>query len=165
MIRRCKSADLPLIYDIINDAAKVYRGAIPPQCWKEPYMPWEELKAEIASGVKFWGYEEKGELIGVMGIQDVLDVSLIRHAYVFPKRQKRGIGGKLLTFLCGSTPLPVLVGTWAGAVWAIKFYEKYGFQLVSREEKDRLLRKYWSISEKQIAASVVLTLPTGLCKK
>jgi GNAT superfamily N-acetyltransferase len=119
-------------------------------------MPQDELRDEIDSGVVFWGYEERGELIGVMGIQHVEDVTLIRHAYVRPARQGEGIGGRLLSYLRGQTDLPVLIGTWADAVWAIRFYEKHGFRLVSPAEKERLLRRYWSIPERQVETSVVL---------
>ena len=124
--------------------------------WHEPYMPREELRHEIAEGVSFWGYEQDGALAGVMGLQDVADVTLIRHAYVRTKLRKQGIGGKLLRHLCGLTSRPMLVGTWAAAEWAIRFYEQYGFQLVSPEEKDLLLRRYWSVPERQIETSVVL---------
>lgn len=119
-------------------------------------MSKEELRHEIDGGVIFWGYEEDGEMIGVMGIQEVQDVTLIRHAYVRTTRRNQGIGGKLLAFLREQTTRPILLGTWADAIWAIRFYEKYGFRLVSREEKDRLLNKYWSIPERQIETSVVL---------
>jgi len=145
-----------VIYEIINDAAQAYNGVIPPDCWKEPYMSKDELRHEMDAGVAFWGYEEDGRLVGVMGIQHVQDVTLIRHAYVRTGQQHRGIGGQLLSYLRTQTVYPVLVGTWADAIWAIRFYEKHGFRLVSSEEKDRLLRKYWSIRERQIETSVVL---------
>ena len=145
-----------MIYEIINDAAQAYNGVIPPDCWKEPYMSKDELRYEMDAGVAFWGYEEDGRLVGVMGIQHVQDVTLIRHAYVRTGQQHRGIGGQLLSYLRNQTVYPVLVGTWADAIWAIRFYEKHGFRLVSSEEKDRLLRKYWSIRERQIETSVVL---------
>jgi len=145
-----------VIYEIINDAAQAYNGVIPPDCWKEPYMSKDELRYEMDAGVAFWGYEEHGRLVGVMGIQHVQDVTLIRHAYVRTGQQHRGIGGQLLSYLRNQTVYPVLVGTWADAIWAIRFYEKHGFRLVSSEEKDRLLRKYWSIRERQIETSVVL---------
>jgi N-acetylglutamate synthase-like GNAT family acetyltransferase len=119
-------------------------------------MPPEELRREIESGVRFWGYEEEGELIGVMGIQDVQDVTLIRHAYVRTARRSKGIGGKLLADLREKSARPILMGTWAAAIWAIRFYEKHGFRLVTPEEKDRLLKKYWSIPERQVETSVVL---------
>jgi len=156
MIRKCGNKDLEQIYTIINDASKAYKGVIPEDCWKVPYMSRQELNREINSGVSFWGYEKDGELLGVMGIQDILDVTLIRHAYIRTSWQRRGIGTKLLGELLKKTNRPTLVGTWADAVWAIRFYEKHGFQLVPSREKDRLLRKYWSIPERQVEVSVVL---------
>lgn len=156
MIRRCEDSDFDTIYSIVNEAARAYKGIIPQDRWKEPYMPQEELRHEIDNGVVFWGYEEGGELVGVMGIQQVQDVTLIRHAYVRPARQNRGIGEELLASLGGQTACPTLVGTWTEATWAIRFYEKNGFGLVSAEEKDRLLRKYWSIPDRQVETSVVL---------
>ena len=156
MIRRCEDSEIDTIYSIVNEAAMAYKGVIPPDRWKEPYMPEEELKHELDDGVVFWGYEEGGGLVGVMGIQPVQDVTLIRHAYVRPARQNQGIGGQLLATLGEQTACPTLVGTWAGATWAVRFYEKHGFRLVSTEEKDRLLRKYWSIPKRQVETSVVL---------
>jgi len=156
MICRCGTGEFEKIYEVINDAAAVYKGIIPPDCWKEPYMSKEELQHEIHEGVVFWGYYEGDKLVGVMGIQPVRDVTLIRHSYVRSTKQNQGIGGKLLSRLRKETSRPILIGTWAAAVWAIPFYEKHGFKLVSSEEKDQLLRKYWSISERQISASVVL---------
>jgi GNAT superfamily N-acetyltransferase len=156
MIRKCKNNDFEEIYSIINDAAMAYKGVIPHDRWKEPYMPREELRHEIDDGVVFYGYEEYGELIGVMGIQDVQDFTLIRHSYVRTAKRGQGIGGKLLSRLRRMTDRPVLIGTWADAVWAINFYKKHGFRLVTREEKDMLLKKYWSIPERQIDTSVVL---------
>ena len=156
VIRRCAERDFDSIYSIVNDAAAAYKGVIPADCWHEPYMPREELMREMDAGVVFWGCEEGGEVIGVMGIQDVQDVTLFRHAYVRTKMRNRGIGGKLLSFLYNKTSRPVLIGTWAAADWAIRFYEKHGFLLVSAEEKDRLLRKYWSIPDRQTKTSVVL---------
>ncbi len=119
-------------------------------------MPAEYLRKEIEAGVRFWGFEQDGELVGIMGVQDVGDVTLIRHAYVRPSHQGRGVGGKLLVALRAKTDRPVLMGTWAAATWAIRFYEKHGFRLVTPQEKDRLLRKYWSIPSRQIETSVVL---------
>lgn len=156
MIRPCDDRDFEAIYAIINDAAGAYRGVIPEDRWHEPYMSKDDLQHEIQSGVRFWGYEENGELVGVMGIQDVQDVTLIRHAYVRTADRNRGIGGQLLSELRKLTTRPVLVGTWAAAVWAIRFYERHGFRLVSQEEKDRLLKRYWSIPERQVETSVVL---------
>ena len=142
--------------DIINDSAQAYRGVIPADCWHEPYMPHTELAQQIASGVEFWGYTQDGTLCGVMGIQDVADVTLIRHAYVRTAHRNRGIGAELLTHLRGLTRKPILIGTWAAATWAIRFYEKQGFALVSGEHKNSLLKKYWSIPDRQIETSVVL---------
>jgi GNAT superfamily N-acetyltransferase len=157
MIRQCDNSEFRIIYEIINDAAQAYKGVIPMDCWKEPYMSKDELWREIDEGVTFWGYyEEDGELVGVTGIQHIQEVALIRHAYVRTAKRKRGIGGKLLSHLRKQTARPILIGTWADAIWAIRFYEKHGFRLVSPQEKDRLLRKYWSVSERQIQTSVVL---------
>lgn len=156
MIRQCVETDFETIYEIINDASKAYRGVIPEDRWKEPYMSGDELKHEIDQGVVFWGYEEDGELIGVMGIQHIQDVTLIRHAYVRTDRQNQGIGAKLLSELRRQTNYPTLIGTWADAVWAISFYEKHGFRIVSQGDKDLLLKKYWSIPERQVETSVVL---------
>jgi N-acetylglutamate synthase-like GNAT family acetyltransferase len=156
MIRPCKDSDVPEIIAIVNDAAQAYKGVIPPDRWHEPYMPVAELKEEMAAGVKFWGYEDGGQLIGVMGMQPVKDVTLIRHAYVRTEMRSRGIGGKLLAHLLGQIEGRILVGTWKAADWAVKFYQKHGFQLVSDKEKDRLLKTYWNIPERQIETSVVL---------
>jgi len=159
MIRKCDSSDFETIYAIINDAAQAYKGIIPADRWKEPYMSREELRREMDEGVVFWGYEEDHELVGVMGIQHVHDVMLIRHAYVRTAKRNHGIGARLLSVLREQTTHPILVGTWADAAWAIRFYEKHGFRLVSPEEKDQLLRRYWSIPERQIETSVVLADP------
>ncbi len=155
-IRPCATADQPALFAIINDAARAYRGVIPADRWHEPYMSREELQHEIDCGVVFWGYELGGELAGVMGIQDVLDVTLVRHAYVRTSRRRHGIGGALLAHLRSLTTRPLLMGTWAAATWAVSFYQKHGFSLVSHEEKERLLRKYWDIPERQVETSVVL---------
>jgi N-acetylglutamate synthase-like GNAT family acetyltransferase len=155
-IRRCTDADFDAIVEIINDGAQAYRGVIPEDCWKEPYMPEQELRHAIANGVVFWGCEEKGELVGVMGIQDVADVTLIRHAYVRTAQRGRGIGSALLYHLRGLAGKPILIGTWKAATWAISFYQKHGFRLVAEDEKCRLLNKYWSIPQRQIETSVVL---------
>jgi GNAT superfamily N-acetyltransferase len=156
MIRRCDERDFELIWAIIDDGAQAYKGIIPADRWTEPYMSREKLQHEIDEGVVFWGYEESGALAGVMGLQQVRDVTLIRHAYVRSNRQKRGIGANLLTHLREIAGGPVLIGTWADAVWAIQFYEKNGFQRVGPQEKDRLLKKYWTVPERQIETSVVL---------
>jgi N-acetylglutamate synthase-like GNAT family acetyltransferase len=156
MIRRCDERDFELIWAIINDGAQAYKGIIPVDRWTEPYMSREKLQEEIDDGVVFWGYEESGTLAGVMGIQQVQDVTLIRHAYVRSGSQKRGIGAHLLSHLRAMANEPVLIGTWADASWAIRFYERHGFQVVGSEEKNRLLKKYWSIPERQIETSVVL---------
>ena len=156
MIRRCDERDFELIWAIINDGAQVYKGIIPADRWTEPYMSREKLQHEIDEGVVFWGYEEAGTLVGVMGLQQVQDVTLIRHAYVRATSQKRGIGAHLLAHLRELANGPVLIGTWAQAVWAIRFYERHGFQMVGSEEKNRLLKKYWSVPERQIETSVVL---------
>lgn len=156
MIRHCDPSDFEAIRAIINDGAEAYRGVIPADRWTEPYMSREHLQHEIAAGVEFWGYEAGGSLVGVMGIQEVEDVTLIRHAYVRRSHQGQGIGALLLTHLRTLTDRPVLIGTWLDAAWAIRFYRKHGFRLVSPAEKERLLRRYWSIPERQIETSVVL---------
>ena len=156
MIRKCTHDDLPALYAIINDAAQAYKGVIPTDRWHEPYMPMDELQQEIHARVQFWGYESDGEIIGVMGIQDKGDVALIRHAYVKTARRHQGIGTKLLRHLESMTTKPMLIGTWADATWAIRFYEKNGYRLLSRKDTERLLRKYWSVPDRQIATSVVL---------
>ena len=156
MIRPCDISDFETMYSIINDAAEAYSGVIPGDRWHVPYMSEDELNHEIDQGVVFWGYEEDGQLIGVMGIQDVKDVTLIRHAYVRTAKRNQGIGGRLLSELRKKTARPTLVGTWADAVWAIRFYEKHGFEVVTPQEKERLLKTYWSIPDRQIDTSVVL---------
>ena len=157
MIRRCRDDDLAAMGDIVNAAAVAYRGVIPEDRWHEPYMGMAELEGEIAAGVEFWGYEDDGELLGVMGIQPVNDVTLIRHAYVSPAAQGRGIGGALLAALDARGTGQMLVGTWAAAAWAIRFYERHGF--VAVDDPATLLRRYWSIPERQIETSVVLAKP------
>jgi GNAT superfamily N-acetyltransferase len=156
MIQPCKDSDFAALHAIINDAASAYRGVIPADRWHDPYMSIEALRREIGLGVQFWGYREQGELIGVMGIQDVKDVTLIRHAYVRTRDRNKGIGTRLLHFLLRRASRPVLIGTWKAATWAIGFYKKNGFALVTEEEKDRLLKKYWTIPDRQIETSVVL---------
>lgn len=159
MIRHCTERDFDAILTIVNDGARAYAGIVPADCLKDPYMPKSELQHEIADGVVFWGYEENAELTGVMGIQDVRDVTLIRHGYVRTSAQGRGIGGKLLVHLRQRAKNPLLIGTWADASWAIRFYERHGFELMSRQEKDQILPKYWSIPQRQIETSVVLASP------
>src|ERR1700730_11744692 len=156
MIRGCDERDFELIWAIINDGAQAYKGIIPSDRWTEPYMSREKLQHEIDQDVVFWGYEETGTLVGVMGIQVVQDVTLIRHAYVRSSSQKGGIGAHLLAHLREMANGPVLIGTWAQAVWAIRFYERHGFQMVGSEVKKRLLKKNWTIPERQIETSVVL---------
>ena len=156
MIRPCSEEDFETIYEIVNDAAAAYRDAIPVDRWKEPYMPREELRHELDDGVEFWGYEEDDRLLGVMGVQDLGEVTLIRHAYVRTTERRKGLGGKLLQAHLDKISTPTLMGTWNDATWAIRFYEKHGFRLVNHEEKERLLRRYWSIPERQVETSVVL---------
>ena len=156
MIRVCIDDDFEAIFQIINDAAEAYRGIIPVDRWHEPYMPREELQAEVSAGVAFLGYEKDGELAGVMGTQDVQDVTLIRHAYVRTAQRGQGIGGELLGRIMDQATKPVLIGTWADAVWAVRFYENHGFKVVSTQEKETLLRKYWNVPDRQIETSVVL---------
>jgi N-acetylglutamate synthase-like GNAT family acetyltransferase len=156
LIRKCTESDFESMYEIINDAAQAYKCVIPSDRWHEPYMSRDYLRHEIDAGVLFWGYEEQGRLIGVMGIQDVKDVTLIRHAYVRTTERNRGIGGMLITHLKALIIRPALVGTWKAATWAVRFYERHGFRLVTWEEKEQLLRKYWSIPERQTETSVVL---------
>lgn len=155
-IRPCTPDDLEIMCTVINDGASAYRGTIPPDRLKEPYMSMEDLEDEIASGVRFHAWVEDGEIQGVMGIQDVLDVTLVRHAYVRTARRGQGIGSRLLGELRERTTRPLLMGTWAAATWAVRFYEKHGFVLVSNADKERLLRTYWSIPERQVETSVVL---------
>ena len=159
MIRRCERRDFEPILTIINDGAQAYKGVIPEDRWREPYMSRLELEHEINEGVVFWGYEDNDTLEGVMGIQPVLDVTLIRHAYVRTGRQKGGIGAMLLAHLRNLTRGPLLIGTWADAVWAIRFYEKRGFQMVGPRQKNQLLKRYWTVPERQIETSVVLADP------
>ena len=156
MIRHCTGSDVPAIFAIINDAARAYKGVIPADRWHDPYMPLDELQREIAAGVEFWGCEENGCLVGVMGIQDKGDVCLIRHAYVGGSRQKGGIGTQLLQHLEAATEKPILIGTWASAAWAVAFYQRNGYRLLPEAEKNRLLRTYWRIPERQVETSVVL---------
>ena len=156
VIRKSVDADFPEILSIVNDAAYAYRGVIPADRWHEPYMPSEELAGEMNRGVVFWVAEQDGRLSGVMGVQDKGDVVLVRHAYVAPGTQRSGIGTTLLRHVESLIQKPILIGTWAAASWAIEFYRRNGFTLVSNDDKDRLLRTYWSIPARQIETSVVL---------
>ena len=166
MIRCCDDRDVELIWAIINDGARAYKGVIPADCWTEPYMSRNELRHEIEAGVTFWGYEESEALAGVMGVQQVQDVTLIRHAHVRAGSRNRGIGLRFTLvqkscLICEKLAQgPVLIGTWADAIWAIRFYEKHGFHVVRPEPKDRLLRRYGTMSERQVEASAVLADPT-----
>jgi len=159
MIRRCTDADTPAVQEIINDAAQAYKGVIPVDRWHEPYMALDALQREIADGVEFWGDEVDGVLLGVMGIQHRGEVDLIRHAYVRSHARRRGVGARLLVHLMETARKPLLIGTWADAHWAVQFYEKNGFRLLSREETGQLLRRFWNIPERQIETSVVLASP------
>jgi GNAT superfamily N-acetyltransferase len=157
MIRNLIEVDFQAIFAVVNNASVVYKGKIPSDLWKEPYMPIDELKMEIRSGVQFYGYFEKDMLIAVMGIQPVGDVTLIRHAYTLTNHQRKGVGERLLNHLLSlATTDIILVGTWETALWAIKFYEKHGFKLHSREETNKLLKNYWNIPKRQIETSIVL---------
>jgi GNAT superfamily N-acetyltransferase len=158
-IRTCCDDDRPTILAIVNAAAEAYRGVIPADRWHEPYMSLDELDREIAAGVAFWGYEESRRLTGVMGIQSVRDVDLIRHAYILPISQRRGLGGALLEHLRQLSRRRILVGTWEAADWAIRFYRRYGFELVASARKAALLKTYWNIPDRQIELSVVLARP------
>jgi len=154
LIRKCSEADCETIFRVINEAAEMYRGVIPDDCCGDPYMPMQELRKEMGE-MTFFGYEEAGKLLGVAGYQPIKDVSLVRHVYVLPEHQRAGIGTQLLNHITGlATGERLLIGTWAAASWAIRFYEKHGFKL--QANKTELLRKYWTISERQIETSVVL---------
>ena len=155
-MERCTANDFKDIFEIINDAATAYKGVIPADRWHEPYMSDIEIQAQIEDSVEFWAYKEGGKILGVMGIQDRGEVTLIRHAYVRTIHRNMGIGGRLLSHLVNLTGKPVLIGTWAEAKWAIGFYQKHGFRLLSRDETNRLLLKYWAIPQRQIETSVVL---------
>jgi N-acetylglutamate synthase-like GNAT family acetyltransferase len=156
MLEKCAPTDFKVINEIINDAASAYKGVIPADRWHEPYMSDKELKTQIDQGVEFWCHKEDGVIQGVMGIQHRKDVTLIRHAYVRTSLRNKGIGGKLLAHLVELTSKPVLIGTWAEAKWAIEFYQKHGFRLVSETEKNKLLARYWIIPKRQMETSVVL---------
>ena len=156
LIRRSLEGDSAAILAIVNAAALAYRGVIPADRWREPYMPADELEKEVAAGVVFWVAEEDGDLLGVMGLQDKGEVALVRHAYVTPTVQRKGVGTTLLRHAQGLTRKPVLIGTWSDATWAIEFYQRNGFTVVPNPQKDSLLRKFWSIPARQIETSVVL---------
>jgi GNAT superfamily N-acetyltransferase len=158
-IRPCRDDERSAILAIVNVAAQAYRDVIPADRWHEPYMPLRELDNEIAAGVAFWGYEADGALVGIIGIQPVRDVDLIRHAYVSPDSQRHGVGSALLEHLAHRGTRRMLVGTWAAADWAIRFYRRHGFELVSPERNAALLKSYWAIPDRQIEASVVLAHP------
>jgi N-acetylglutamate synthase-like GNAT family acetyltransferase len=156
VIRRSREGELDAMLAIVNAAAQAYRGVIPADRWHEPYMPRAEMEREIADGVAFWVAEEGGRVLGIMGIQDKGEVALVRHAYVSPKAQRKGVGTRLLRHVQGLAGKPVLIGTWAAASWAIDFYRRNGFAVVSHEDKERLLRTYWSIPARQAETSGVL---------
>jgi len=154
MIRKCQVDDTQRIYFIINETAKAYDGVISADRYHQPYMPMDELEREMKR-ISFFGWELNGELVGVMGVEPIKDVTLIRHAYVLPQWQKQGIGSKLLKNLVGLvTTSRLLVGTWAAARWAIDFYQRHGFSLLP--DKDELLKTYWDIPQRQIETSVVM---------
>lgn len=155
-IRQATSADHRQLLAIINDAAQAYRGIIPADRWHDPYMPEQEFAHEIGSGIVFWVADEDGQLLGVIGLQDKGAVALVRHAYVATTVQRRGVGTKLLRHVEALTDKPILIGTWADASWAIDFYQRNGFSLVPPPHKERLLRTYWTIPQRQIETSVVL---------
>jgi N-acetylglutamate synthase-like GNAT family acetyltransferase len=154
VIRLCTDQDFEAILEVINDAARAYKGVIPDDRFKDPYMPHEELKHEIEHRVRFWGFEQDGQLLGVMSLHDVENVTLIRHAYVRTTHRRRGIGRRLLNELRSKATRPLLVGTWAAAEWAIEFYRRHGFEMVPRDQVPVLLRRYWSVPERQIETSV-----------
>lgn len=156
MIRNASESDFYDIYNVINDAAMAYKGIIPADRWHEPYMTKEELQAQIDDGVRFSCYIDKNKVVGVMGIQDKNDVKLIRHAYVITRERKKGIGTILIRELLRDSKKPILIGTWRAAQWAISFYEKHGFFVVPEEERNILLKKYWTIPDRQVETSVVL---------
>ncbi len=160
MIRQCTEADVPEIFEVINDAAEAYRGRIPKDRWREPYMRAAHVRSEVASGVQFWAVEQDGMLLGVMGIQDCGAVTLIRHAYVRTDYRRQGVGSLLLKHLERLTGKPILIGTWAAATWAIDFYRKHGYRVLDRDQTVFVLEKYWTIPARQTEASVVLAGPT-----
>ncbi|MEO8624092.1 MAG: GNAT family N-acetyltransferase [bacterium] len=158
-IRQCRPDEQAAILAVINAAAERYRRIIPADCFHEPYMSAADLAQNIESGVSFWGSDDNGELVGVMGIQPVQDVTLVRHAYVRPDQQGKGIGGALLQHLETLTDQTILIGTWSDAEWAIRFYQAHGYVLAERDRVPELLRTYWDISQRQVETSVVLAKP------
>jgi GNAT superfamily N-acetyltransferase len=158
-IRRCRKDERDLILEIVNGGAEAYRGVIPADRWHEPYMPAHELDDQIAAGVEFWGYESDGAIVGVMGLQPVREVNLVRHAYVLPSSQRLGVGSALLEHLLPLSARRTLVGTWGAADWAIRFYLRHSFELVGPQRTAELLRIYWNIPERQVETSVVLANP------
>jgi len=162
MIYKCASKNFREVFEVINDGASAYKGIIPQDRWHEPYMTEEELLAQVNQGVEFWVYTDNDRITGVMGIQPKQNVTLIRHAYVRTADRNKGIGSRLLKHLLAMADAPVLIGTWADAKWAIEFYKKHGFRQLPVDEKDRLLRKYWNIPDRQIETSVVLAGPTWI---
>jgi GNAT superfamily N-acetyltransferase len=156
-IRRCTAAEFADVYTVCNDGASAYQGVIAADQWKDPYMPEDELRSEMLAGVDFYGaFDFEQELVGVMGLQQVGDVALVRHAYTRTRRQRAGIGGALLAHLQSLTDRPILIGTWKAASWAIRFYERHGFTLINGPTRETLLRRYWTIPDGQIGHSVVL---------
>lgn len=156
VIVACSDRDAEEIHRIVNDAARAYHGVIPAHAWHEPYMPLDELRAEMSAGVRFSAFVDAGRPVGVMGLQDVRDATLIRHAYVLPGRQRSGIGSALLEELRGRAGGRLMVGTWRDAAWAIAFYERNGFRLLPDDEAQEMLRAYWDVPPSQAAESVVL---------
>ena len=157
MINEYTTNDIPEILDVINDASLRYKSVIPDDCWSEPYMSVQELNDEFNNEVRMFGCHHNNKLIGVIGIQEVKDVILIRHAYTLTSYQNKGTGSALLEYLLKKNQNSrLLVGTWRNAKWAIRFYEKFGFILHAKEQSTLLLKKYWKISSKQIKNSVVL---------
>ena len=157
MIKECTKKNISDILHVINDASLKYKGIIPNDCWNEPYMSKQKLTNEFSNGVRMFGYNKDNTLVGVMGIQELKDVTLIRHAYTLTNYQEMGIGKSLLQHLFKLNKSSyLLVGTWQNATWAIQFYEKFGFIRHSKKQTTQLLKKYWEISSKQIENSVVL---------
>lgn len=156
MIRKCNHQDIDTVLGIINDAAVAYRDVIPETLYREPYMTREHLESEIQKGVVFFGFKQRGTLIGVMGVQEFPDVTLIRHSYIQTAHRRTGIGGALIDFHKNNTEKPILVGCLKAMTWAIHFYQKHDFHLVNDTERDKLRAKYWSLSQEHVRNSVVL---------